>query len=32
MKQNIDSYAYTAKVETFNGKVLTKNGLINLLR
>ncbi len=31
-KQNIDTYAYTAKVSTYSGKVLTKNGLINLLR
>ncbi len=32
IKQNIDTYAYTAKVETYSGKALTKNGLINLLR
>lgn len=31
-KQNIDTYAYTAKVETYSGKILTKNGLINLLK
>ncbi len=31
-KQNIDTYAYTAKAGTYSGKVLTKNGLVNLLR
>ncbi|MBI5538745.1 MAG: PKD domain-containing protein [Bacteroidia bacterium] len=32
IKQNIDTYAYTAKAATYSGKILTKNGLINLLR
>jgi len=30
--QNIDTYAYTAKVEAYSGRQFTKNGLINLLR
>ncbi len=32
IKQNIETYAYTAKIQTYSGKVLTKNGLINLLK
>lgn len=32
MKQDMDTYAYTVKALTFGNKILTKNGLINLLR
>ncbi len=32
MKQDMDTYAYTAKIMIYNGKTLSKNGLINLLR
>ena len=31
-KQDSDTYAYTVKAITYGGKVLTKNGLFNLLR
>jgi len=32
MKQDMDTYAYTVKAITYGNKILTKNGLINLLR
>jgi gliding motility-associated-like protein len=32
ISQNIDSYAYTVKAQTWSGKILTKSGLFNLLR
>jgi gliding motility-associated-like protein len=31
-KQEADTYAYTVKALTYGGRVLTKNGLFNLLR
>lgn len=31
-KQEADTYAYTVKALTYSGRVLTKNGLFNLLR